>query len=162
MKEINFWVCRLDRRDKKQQTTIKMLTHHNKRNLTLFILLSVLISLITHVKCDDANYNNNYDRVDDEANFNDNNNDEVTSEKLLNIQKVQYSSWNRSDTYLSSTTYNARGMAPLYNITNMVIDLFVDDDEPIPRGESRRRNTLITPYDNRQRSYLINLCLQSI
>lgn len=120
----------------------------NKRNLTLFLLLFVLILLITHVNCDDANYNNNFNRVDDEVNIN---NDEVTSEKLLNIQKVQYSTWNRSDTYLvSSTTYNARGMAPLYNITNMVIDLFVDDDEPIPRGKCRY-----------SRNFTINLKIKS-
>lgn len=110
-----------------------MLTHHNTRGHLTLLLVSVLILQITHVKCDDANYNDNFKVVDDEVNYNNNN--EVTSEKLLNIQKVQYSTWNRSDTYLSSTTYNARGMAPLYNITNMVIDLFVDDDEPIPRGE---------------------------
>uniref|UniRef100_A0A336M8P2 CSON006738 protein n=1 Tax=Culicoides sonorensis TaxID=179676 RepID=A0A336M8P2_CULSO len=112
-----------------------MLTYHcknkqiNKRNLSFYVLLllSVLISIfITHVNCDDANYNNKLninDRVD-----------EVTSDKLLNIRPVKYSTWNQTNTYLSSTAYNSKGMAPLYNITNKVIDLFVDDDEPIPRG----------------------------
>ncbi|CAO1328869.1 unnamed protein product, partial [Diamesa tonsa] len=37
-------------------------------------------------------------------------------------------------TYHSSTGYNALGMAPLYNLTNKLIDLFVDAEEPIPPG----------------------------
>ncbi|XP_063700533.1 prominin-like protein isoform X2 [Culicoides brevitarsis] len=101
-----------------------MLSH---RILSVLLLLSVLLTI--QVNCED--YVHDYD--DDDYFINDKT-DEIASEKLLNIQKVQYSTYNRSDTYLSSTSYNSKGMAPLYNITNMVIDLFVDDDEPIPRG----------------------------
>jgi hypothetical protein len=37
--------------------------------------------------------------------------------------------------YMSSTDYNALGMAQLYNLTNKVVDVFVDSEEPIPAGE---------------------------
>jgi hypothetical protein len=57
-------------------------------------------------------------------------------QKNFKIENTKYTKWMENETYVSSTEYNAMGMAPLYNITNIVIDFFVDADEPIPDGES--------------------------
>lgn len=59
--------------------------------------------------------------------------------RILKIENTKYSVWSQNLTYMSSTDYNALGMAQLYNLTNKVIDLFVDSEEPIPPGESMRR-----------------------
>lgn len=55
--------------------------------------------------------------------------------RILKIENTKYSVWSQNLTYMSSTDYNALGMAQLYNLTNNAIDLFVDADEPIPPGE---------------------------
>lgn len=55
--------------------------------------------------------------------------------RILKIENTKYSVWSQNLTYMSSTDYNALGMAQLYNLTNKAIDLFVDADEPIPSGE---------------------------
>lgn len=54
--------------------------------------------------------------------------------RILKIENTKYSVWSQNLTYMSSTDYNALGMGQLYNLTNKVIDLFVDADEPIPAG----------------------------
>ena len=54
--------------------------------------------------------------------------------RILKIENTKYTVWIQNLTYASSTDYNALGMAPLYNITNKVIDLFVDH-QPIPDGK---------------------------
>lgn len=59
----------------------------------------------------------------------------VHHQKNLKIENTKYTKWTENETYYSSMEYNAMGMAPLYNITNIVIDFFVDDKEPIPDGE---------------------------
>lgn len=64
--------------------------------------------------------------------------------RILEIENTKYSIWSQNMSYLSSTGYNALGMTPLYNLTNKVIDLFVDKDEPIPPG--RRLQFYITRY----------------
>lgn len=56
--------------------------------------------------------------------------------RILKIENTKYSVWSQNMTYMSSTDYNALGMAQLYNLTNKVIDFFVDADEPIPPGKS--------------------------
>lgn len=56
------------------------------------------------------------------------------AEPILKIRTTEFSTFNDTADFQSSTSYNARGMAPLYEITNMVIDLFVDEN-PIPEGE---------------------------
>jgi hypothetical protein len=56
-------------------------------------------------------------------------------QKILEIENTRYSIWSQNMSYMSSTGYNAFGMSPLYNITNKIIDFFVDKDEPIPPGE---------------------------
>lgn len=55
--------------------------------------------------------------------------------RILEIENTKYSLWPHNMTYMSSTGYNALGMLQLYNLTNTVIDFFVDKDEPIPSGE---------------------------
>lgn len=54
--------------------------------------------------------------------------------RVLEIENTKYSLWTQNMTYMSSTGFNALGMVPLYNLTNKIIDLFVDKDEPIPPG----------------------------
>ena len=55
--------------------------------------------------------------------------------RILQIENTKYSIWSQNMTYHSSTGYNALGMAPLYNLTNKLIDVFVDAEEPIPPGK---------------------------
>lgn len=55
--------------------------------------------------------------------------------RILKIENTKYSVWSQNLTFMSSTDYNALGMGQLYNLTNKIIDLFVDADEPIPSGE---------------------------
>ena len=55
--------------------------------------------------------------------------------RILKIENTKYSVWSQNLTYMSSTDYNALGMAQLYNLTNKAIDFFVDADEPIPPGK---------------------------
>jgi hypothetical protein len=56
-------------------------------------------------------------------------------QRILKIENTRYSLWPHNMTYMSSTGYNALGMLQLYNLTNTIIDLFVDKDEPIPSGK---------------------------
>lgn len=49
----------------------------------------------------------------------------------LKLPHLNLSEWKRNGSYDSSTYYDARGMAPLYNLTHQIIRLFVDD-QPIP------------------------------
>lgn len=58
------------------------------------------------------------------------------SPRILKIENTKYSVWSQNLTFMSSTDYNALGMGQLYNLTNKVIDFFVDADEPIPPGET--------------------------
>ncbi|XP_035914409.1 LOW QUALITY PROTEIN: prominin-like protein, partial [Anopheles stephensi] len=55
------------------------------------------------------------------------------AEPILKIRTTEFTRYNEVIEYQSSTSYNPRGMAPLYEITNHVIDLFVDEN-PIPDG----------------------------
>ncbi|XP_049293875.1 prominin-like protein isoform X4 [Anopheles funestus] len=55
------------------------------------------------------------------------------AEPILKIRTTEFTRYNEVIEYQSSTSYNPRGMAPLYEITNHVIDLFVDE-YPIPDG----------------------------
>lgn len=58
-------------------------------------------------------------------------------QRILKIENTKYSLWSQNESYMSSTHYNALGMSQLYNVTNKIIDVFVDADEPIPPGESQ-------------------------
>lgn len=52
---------------------------------------------------------------------------------ILKIRTTEYTNFSETPNYISSTSYNARGMGPLYNLTNVAIRLFVDTD-PVPEG----------------------------
>ncbi|KXJ75263.1 hypothetical protein RP20_CCG012064 [Aedes albopictus] len=53
---------------------------------------------------------------------------------ILKIRTTEFSNISETPTFLSSTAYNARGMGPLYNLTNLVTKLFVDTN-PVPEGK---------------------------
>uniref|UniRef100_A0A182WKT3 Prominin-like protein n=1 Tax=Anopheles minimus TaxID=112268 RepID=A0A182WKT3_9DIPT len=55
------------------------------------------------------------------------------AEPILKIRTTEFTRYNELIEYESSKSYNPRGMAPLYQITNHVIDLFVAE-YPIPDG----------------------------
>ncbi|XP_055619543.1 prominin-like protein isoform X3 [Toxorhynchites rutilus septentrionalis] len=57
----------------------------------------------------------------------------VRAENILKIHTTEFSNISERPHFVSSTSYNARGMAPLYNLTNQVIKLFVDSN-PVPEG----------------------------
>ncbi|XP_052893943.1 prominin-like protein isoform X2 [Anopheles moucheti] len=57
----------------------------------------------------------------------------VHAEPILKIRTTEFTRYNEVIEYQSSKSYNPRGMAPLYEITNHIIDLFVDE-YPIPDG----------------------------
>lgn len=61
--------------------------------------------------------------------------------RILKVENTKYSVWSQNMTYMSSTDYNALGMSQLYNLTNIIIDFFVDADEPIP--PSKLKNLLM-------------------
>lgn len=52
---------------------------------------------------------------------------------ILKIRTTEFTNISETPNFLSSTSYNSRGMAPLYNLTNLVIKLFVGTD-PVPEG----------------------------
>ncbi|CRL08743.1 CLUMA_CG021257, isoform A [Clunio marinus] len=54
--------------------------------------------------------------------------------RILKVGNTKYSVWSQNLTFMSSTGYNALGMGQLYNLTNKVVEFFVDADEPIPPG----------------------------
>lgn len=58
----------------------------------------------------------------------------VQAENILKIHTTEFSNISERPHFVSSTVYNARGMAPLYNLTNHVIKLFVDSN-PVPEGK---------------------------
>lgn len=58
---------------------------------------------------------------------------------LIQFRDAQFSEWKSGNvTYLSSTAYNAMGMAPLYRIANQVIELFVGE-AVLPDGKKYER-----------------------
>lgn len=67
------------------------------------------------------------------ANKNDN--------KILQFSDTTFSTYDKNVTYISSTGYDAKGMAPLYDIAYNVLRLFYDD-EPIPPGKRHCFNCL--------------------
>uniref|UniRef100_A0A8W7PG49 Prominin-like protein n=1 Tax=Anopheles coluzzii TaxID=1518534 RepID=A0A8W7PG49_ANOCL len=69
------------------------------------------------------------------------------AEPILKIRTTEFTRFNEAVEMQSSTSYNARGMAPLYEITNRVIDLFVDEN-PIPDGYITVKEGAIAPGPN--------------
>lgn len=63
----------------------------------------------------------------------------------LNLKPTKYTEWSKNITYRSSTQYNARGMKPLYEITQKVMWLLIRGEKPLPDGklhEFRNAETL--------------------
>lgn len=58
----------------------------------------------------------------------------ASAEPILELKETKYTQWNNNVTYISSTSYHAKGMGPVYAISNLIIDLFMGK-EPIPDGE---------------------------
>ncbi|XP_037826226.1 prominin-like protein isoform X4 [Lucilia sericata] len=52
----------------------------------------------------------------------------------LNLKPTKYTDWSKNVTYKSTTDYNARGMKPLYEITQKVMWLLIGGETPIPDG----------------------------
>lgn len=125
----NFSNCQSDNTSSSDVATnknkMKQKNCRNGSNSAFVSLLAVAVTILCVfiTKCDANN----------SANIN-NNNAQLTA-NLLDVKPVNYSVWNQNVTYLSSSAHNARGMGPLYNISNIIINLFVDDEEPIPRGK---------------------------
>lgn len=56
-------------------------------------------------------------------------------ERQLEFRDANYTVWAKDNvSYISSTSYNAKGMAPLYKITNQVLQMFVGENA-IPEGK---------------------------
>lgn len=53
----------------------------------------------------------------------------------LNLKPTKYTEYSKNVTYKSTTEYNARGMKPLYDITQKVMWLLIGGETPIPDGE---------------------------
>lgn len=54
--------------------------------------------------------------------------------KILKDEKLIYKTLQENVTYISSTSYHAKGMGPLYKSTNQVLHAFIGK-EAIPDGE---------------------------
>ncbi|XP_037906561.1 prominin-like protein isoform X5 [Hermetia illucens] len=55
------------------------------------------------------------------------------AQSVLNFQDLNFTPWNETVSYVSSDSYNARGMAPLYQSVNDIIKVFLGKD-PIAPG----------------------------
>lgn len=53
--------------------------------------------------------------------------------EILRFRVANYSSFNRTIKYNSTTMNDPKGMAPLYKISNQILDMFLGDDV-IPEG----------------------------
>lgn len=58
----------------------------------------------------------------------------TSAEPILNFKETNYTLWNNNVSYISSTSYHAKGMGPVYVISNQIIGLFMGRDV-IPEGE---------------------------
>lgn len=58
----------------------------------------------------------------------------TSAEPILNLKQTNYTQWNNNVTYISSTSYHAKGMGPVYVISNQIIGIFMGRDA-IPKGE---------------------------
>ncbi|XP_059216960.1 prominin-like protein isoform X4 [Stomoxys calcitrans] len=52
----------------------------------------------------------------------------------LKLMPTKYTEWSKNVTYHSKTTYNARGMKPLYEISHKVMWWLIGGDDPLPDG----------------------------
>lgn len=56
------------------------------------------------------------------------------SDELM-FKGTKYTEWSKNITYLSKTSYNARGMKPLYEISHKVMWFLIGGDDPLPDGK---------------------------
>lgn len=54
--------------------------------------------------------------------------------KILNLPEANFSAFNETAKYMSTTMNDPKGMAPLYKISNQILDLFLGN-EPIAPGK---------------------------
>lgn len=54
--------------------------------------------------------------------------------RIIQFRDANFSIWNENIKYNSTAMTNPKGMEPLYNITNMILDFFLGK-KPIPDGE---------------------------
>lgn len=54
--------------------------------------------------------------------------------RILQFREANFSKWNENVKYNSTALTNPKGMEPLYNITNIVLDFFLGK-KPIPDGK---------------------------
>lgn len=57
-----------------------------------------------------------------------------SSASILEFRETNYSTLVQNVTYRSTKVASFKGMAPLYNITNLILDFFLGD-EPIAEGK---------------------------
>lgn len=55
-------------------------------------------------------------------------------QKVLNIQRTNFTNWNQNVTYVSSVSYSAKGMKPFYNIAKWILN-FIVGETLLPEGE---------------------------
>lgn len=58
----------------------------------------------------------------------------TSAEPILELKETTYTQWTNNVTYISSTSYHAKGMGPVYVISNRIIDIFMGRNV-IPDGE---------------------------
>lgn len=58
----------------------------------------------------------------------------TSAEPILDFKETSYTQWNNNVSYISSTSYHAKGMGPVYAISNQIIGLFMGKNV-IPDGE---------------------------
>uniref|UniRef100_A0A6B2E6D3 Putative conserved secreted protein n=1 Tax=Phlebotomus kandelakii TaxID=1109342 RepID=A0A6B2E6D3_9DIPT len=52
----------------------------------------------------------------------------VDGGRILDFKETSFSNWEQNVTYISSTGYHARGMAPMYQLTNRILDSFIGSE----------------------------------
>lgn len=86
--------------------------------LVCFALLFASISIIVRADGSSSGENSEFDY------------DDV---QILNFREANFSTYNATVKYKSTTLNDPKGMAPLYNITNRILDFFLNE-EPILDG----------------------------
>lgn len=54
--------------------------------------------------------------------------------RIIQFRDANFSTWNEKVKYNSTAMKNPKGMEPLYNITNIILDFFIGK-KPIPDGK---------------------------
>lgn len=71
-----------------------------------------------------------------------------SSSSIIQFRDAEFSAWKHDNvTYLSSSGYNAMGMAPLYRIANQIIGLFVGE-AVLPEGKILNKRCILKIITN--------------